>query len=230
MNTRYLLILGGVLLAVVVGAILFLQNAPVSAPLPAGATPAMVESAPPPVTGTPRSIPSAPPVKSKPASTAAQTTSAPPPLAEWELKIEQVLQSKANETETAQMLINLLPSLPKEGQAEAAQHITNLIAEPKDYVRILPLLRNPGLPEEVQDVLVTDLMNREDTVKLPALLDVAKIPNHPYHEEALTDLQIFLDQDNASNWSKWDGAVKAYLKKQQQEAATPEPVPGAPAQ
>ena len=90
---------------------------------------------------------------------------------------------------------------------------------------MLPLLRNASLPQEVQDVLVTDLMNREDTVKLPALLDVAKIPNHPYHEEALTDLQIFLDQDNAGNWSQWDTAVKAYLKKQQQELAAP-PTPG----
>jgi len=119
----------------------------------------------------------------------------------------------AENSVTAQMLINMLPTLPAEGQAEAAQHISNLI-EDKDYNRVLPLLRNASLPEEVQDVLVTDLMNRDETVKLPALLDVAKIPTHPYHEEALTDLQIFLDVDNGQDWGKWDSAVKQYLKKQ----------------
>jgi hypothetical protein len=77
-------------------------------------------------------------------------------------------------------------------------------------------------------VLVSDLMNREDQVKLPALLEIAKIPNHPYHDEAMTDLQIFLDQDNGNNWSKWDGAVREYLRKQAAEEAAanaPEPTP-----
>ena len=61
----------------------------------------------------------------------------------------------------AQMLINLLPTFPPEAPvAEAAQHISNLILD-KDYNRVLPLLKNPNLSEEVQDVLVTDLMNRE---------------------------------------------------------------------
>jgi hypothetical protein len=125
----------------------------------------------------------------------------------------------------------MLPTLPAEGQAEAAQHISNLIQD-KDYNRVMPLLRNTSLPEEVQDVLVTDLMNREDSVKLPALLEVAKLPNHPHHEEAQTDLQIFLDEDYGNNWAKWEAAMKEYLKKQAAEdaaidAATAQP--GTPA-
>jgi len=39
----------------------------------------------------------------------------------------------------------------------------------------------------VLDVLVTDLMNRDDAIKLPTLLEIAKIPNHPHREEASTD-------------------------------------------
>ena len=74
---------------------------------------------------------------------------------------------------------------------------------------------------------MNDLMNRDDAVKLPALLDLAKMPNHPHHEEALNDLQIFLDQDNGENWAKWDTSVKAYLKKQAaEEAALDAPEPG----
>lgn len=145
------------------------------------------------------------------------------PLLEWEVKIDQVLRANADEAQTAQMLINLLPGLPAAGQAEAAQHISNLIVD-KDYAKVMPLVKNPSLPEEVLDVLVTDLMNREDDVKLPALLEIAKIPNHPHHEEAVTDLQIFLDEDYGQDWRKWDVAMKAYLKKQAAENA-PEAVP-----
>ena len=92
----------------------------VATPVTVAATPAPVQA---PITGTPiakaaHPTPSVP--QGKPAGT-------PPPLADWEIKIDQVLRANANETETAQMLINLLPTLPVEGQTEAAQHIANLI-------------------------------------------------------------------------------------------------------
>ena len=59
-------------------------------------------------------------------------------------------------------------------------------------------------------------------MKLPILLDIAKIPNHPHHEEAATDLQIFLDEDYGQDWPKWDAAMKSYLKKQAAENAAAE--------
>jgi hypothetical protein len=212
MNSRPFFIFAAIVLVVVVAAVWFLQMKP--------AEPFEAVTATPP----PASSPGAPPAKAiasaatpapKIAPPAMPTTPAatPEPLPEWELKIDQVLKTNTGETEMAQMLINLLPSFPPEGQAEAAQHISNLILD-KDYNRVLPLLKNPNLSEEVQDVLVTDLMNREDSVKLPALLDIAKIPNHPYHDEALTDLQIFVGADLENDWGKWDAAVKTYLKQQ----------------
>jgi hypothetical protein len=155
----------------------------------------------------------------------------PRPLAEWELRIDEVLRSSADEKQTAKILINMLPTLPAEGQEEAAQHISNLVLD-EDYNDVLPLVRNANLPEEVLDVFVTDLMNRDDTVKLPALLDIAKIPNHPHSEEALTDLEIFLDEDFGTDFGRWETAMKAYLKKMADEeaeanAAVPPPLPGA---
>jgi hypothetical protein len=159
--------------------------------------------------------------------------SSPQPLAEWEVKIDSVLRanpdnSDAANSSTAQMLINLLPTLPPEGQAEAAQHVSNLLAD-SDYSKVLPIIKNPTMNEDVLDVFVTDLMNRDDTVKLPTLLEIAKIPNHPHREEAATDLQIFLDEDYGTDWAKWDAAMKAYLKKQAADNADTPPAPGAPA-
>lgn len=216
MKTRPVIILAIVVVAIIGAAVWFLQSTPQVPPIAPTATPIAVAPTPMPVQAPAAGTPIAKAAHPTPSVAQGRPAATPPPLADWEIKIDQVLRANANETETAQMLINLLPTLPVEGQTEAAQHIANLIVD-KDYNKIMPLLKNPSLSQEVQDVFVTDLMNREDPVKLPALLEVAKIPNHPYHEEALTDLQIFLDQDNGNNWAKWDSATKDYLKKQAAE-------------
>ena len=220
MNSRVLAILAAVVVAICGAAIWFLNSQP--------AEPVATVQDAPPTTPAPATPPKTIAVvrRDKPESMPKLETPAPgepanepaPKLAEWEVKIDQVLRANADEGQTAQMLINMLPTLPKEGQAEAAQHITNLVLD-KEYSRILPLVKNPGLAKEVLDVFVTDLMNREDTVKLPVLLDIAKIPNHPHHEEAVSDLQIFLDEDNGTDWAKWDTALKSYLKRQAAENA-----------
>jgi hypothetical protein len=228
MKPRIVAIFAVVVLAVVAGAIWFLQQQPPGAAPLVSATPAPVDYKPG-ITDT-GNVPSTPAPRETLGRNGAPNApgAAPRELTDWERKIDDVLNSKANETETAQMLINLVPTLPPDGQAEAAQHITNLILD-KDYGRVMPMLRNPALAEAVQDVLVTDLMNREDPVKLPALLEVARIPNHPYHEEAMTDLQIFLDQDNGTNWTKWDSAVRDYLRKQAADEAAANAEPATPA-
>jgi len=230
MNTRLVAILAVVVLGIVGAAIWFLQMQP---PTPAVAT---ATPAPAPRTttaGGANMIPLTPgttvaATNTSPTATPRKVVTPPRTQTEWEARIDQVLDLQAGETETAKMLINLMPTLPPDGQAEAAQHITNLVLD-KDYGLVMPMLRNTALSEGVQDVLITDLMNRDDNVKLPALLEVARIPNHPYHEEAMTDLQIFLDQDFGTNWAKWDSSMREYLRKQAAEEAAlnaPDPAPG----
>lgn len=229
MNSRPLIILAVIVLAVCGAAIWFLQSTPPPAPLPeiVMATPQPVDS----VAPAPRPS-AAPPITQEPAKAPpVMPAPAPAALADWEVKIDSILRanpdnSDAANSATAQMLINVLPTLPAEGQTEAAQHISNLLAD-SDYNKVLSIVKNPSMPEDVLDVFVTDLMNREDTVKLPTLLEIAKIPNHPHREEAATDLQIFLDEDFGTDWAKWDAAMKAYLKKQAEENA--EVAPPAPA-
>ncbi|MGB8168306.1 MAG: hypothetical protein WCF18_12485 [Chthoniobacteraceae bacterium] len=223
MNSRPLIILAAIVLAICGAAVWFLQSSPPPAPLPEimSATPGPVTSSslPPP--------PSVSAASTKPEAAVAPPTAPPPKapaqLADWEVKIDAILRanpdnSDAANSATAQMLINVLPTLPAEGQTEAAQHISNLLSD-KDYNKVLAIVKNPSMPEDVLDVFVTDLMNRDDAVKLPTLLEIAKIPNHPHREEAATDLQIFLDEDYGTDWGKWDAAMKAYLKKQAAENA-----------
>jgi hypothetical protein len=225
MNPRLLAVVAVLVLAIVGTATWFLNSQPPPPPLAgATATPAPAVNEPDTrarlATNTPQPEPVPPTDEDRPA-VVPEPRNPNKPMADWELKIDKILQTNADETQMAQMLINMLPTLPPEGQAEAAQHISNLILD-KDYSRVLPLVKNPGLPEDTLDVFVTDLMNREDTVKLPALLEIAKIPNHPHREEAATDLQIFLDEDYGTDWGKWDAAMKAYLKKQAEENAAAE--------
>jgi hypothetical protein len=216
-NNRPLLFLACIVLAIVGGTLWFLNTSRVPEPITSKPTPSPAIA----TAGTPIQSPST--SRSTPAPEIAKAqpqkpAGTPRPLQDWELRIDEVLRSNADEAQTAKILINLLPTLPPEGQEEAAQHVSNLTLD-ENYKDVLPLVKNPNLPEEVLDVFVTDLMNRDDTVKLPALLDIAKIPNHPHHEEALTDLQIFLDEDFGNDWGRWDTAMKNYLKKQAAEEA-----------
>lgn len=219
MNNRLLSILAVIALVICVGAIWFLQTGPKQAPVSSTATPA-AKATPAPVIPPPFRTTNAPPRSSNTAAAPAPKPKSEPPKppAEWEKRIDQILRADVDETATAQLLINVLPTLPPEGQAEAAQHISNLLLD-KDYGRVAPIVKNPNMPEEVLDVFVTDLMNRDDAVKLPVLLEIAKIPNHPHREESLSDLQIFLDEDYGTDWAKWEAAMKTYLAKQAAEEA-----------
>ena len=131
----------------------------------------------------------------------------------YESQIDQVLRSNVGETQTAKILINMLPTMPEDGQVEAAQHIANLLPD-SDYASVMPTLLNPNLPESVTSVLFTDLMNRSDATKLNAFLEIAKVPNHPNQEEAVSDLQIFLDHDYGTDWAQWKTAITKYIADQ----------------
>src|SRR4051812_245338 len=118
MKPKIVAIFAVVVLAVVAGAIWFLQQPPPGGAPIVTATPAPVEYKPN-ITDTTNVPPVIAPREStaRKANTAAVPGAPPRELAEWERKIDDVLNSKANETETAQMLINLVPTLPPEGQA-----------------------------------------------------------------------------------------------------------------
>jgi hypothetical protein len=177
-------------------------------PQPAAPQVAAAAATPAPVENTPALSKPAPPDN----SVAPPVPTAPPDLpAAWEGTIDGILRSNVPESQMAQMLINVLPTLPEDGQIEAANHIANLLPD-SDYSSVRPLLLNTSLPESVLSVFFTDLMNRNDPTKLNAFLEIAQIPNHPFQAEALSDLQIYVGDDFGTDWTKWKSAVAQYLK------------------
>ena len=126
-------------------------------------------------------------------------------------KVDEILGSGVPEADKAKRMIELFPTLPPNGQEEVARHLTNLLPD-QDYGLLRTYLTNASLPENVLDVLLGDVLNRPNRVKLPALLEVSRDTQHPKAAEAKDFLQLFLEQDYGSDWDKWQAGVEQWLK------------------
>ena len=208
---RKRLYLAGLAVVIVGGIVAFalLQPAPpLAAPPVAVATPTPAE--------TPLPLPTAAQEMAEASSPTPAPAAASGAVPAWENSIDSILRSNVSEAQMAQMLINILPTLPEDGQIEAANHISNLLPD-SDYNTVRPLLLNTSLPESVLSVFFTDLMNRDDSTKLNAFLDIAQLSNHPFQAEAMSDLQIYVGDNYGTDWPKWKDAVAQYLKTASQQ-------------
>jgi hypothetical protein len=159
------------------------------------------ESAPSLVTARGRS--STPPLKSVAPGTASTNL-----MANWEDKLDDVLGSDDEDTNKVKQLFEMFPRLPEEGQEEVAQHLSNLVPD-DDYTKLGQLLLDAKLPEAVLDVLMSDVLNRPNSVKLPLLLKVAQNPDHAKAEEAKDLLELYLDEEDPA---KWPEKMQEWLK------------------
>ena len=158
------------------------------------------------------------PAPAKAAATALVTTSVPVQglITNWEERIDDLLTAEGAEDKKAVEMLAMLPNLPEDGQVEAAQHISNLLPD-EQYAALSPVLTNAHTAEAVLDVLMTDVLNRPNGVKLNTLLDVARVPNHPKAEEARDVLEVFVDENYGEDWTAWSNAVQKWLKENPDE-------------
>ena len=129
----------------------------------------------------------------------------------WEDKVDEILGSTNSESDKAKQMLEMFPQLPADGQEEVAHHLSNLLPD-QDYGLMQAYLTNAALPEEVLDVLLGDVLNRPNSLKLPALLAVARTPQHPKAAEARDFLELFLEEDYGDDWGKWQGSMEQWLK------------------
>lgn len=132
-------------------------------------------------------------------------------LTNWEDRVDTILGSDADEAEKARQMLEMFPLLPADGQLEVAQHLSNLVTD-ENYAPLGALLTNAALPEDVLDVLVSDVLNRPNSLKLPVLLDLAQNPQHPKAGEAKDLLELFLEEDYGDNWTAWQSGVQKWLQ------------------
>jgi hypothetical protein len=130
---------------------------------------------------------------------------------DWEEKIDDIVGGDDPDTNKVAKLYALFPSLPPDGQEEAAQHLSNLVDD-EDYKPLGEMLKNDKLPEGVLDELLADALNRPNNLKLPLLLAVASDANHAKHEEAKDLLELYLGDDYGTDWNTWGQHMTNWLQ------------------
>jgi hypothetical protein len=132
-------------------------------------------------------------------------------IPDWEEKVDAILTSEIPDNEKAKKMLELFPQLSPEAQEEVAHHLSNLVPD-EEYAPLGNYLTNAALPEAVLDVLLEDVFNRPNSVKLPRLLDIASNPQHPKASESKDVLELFLEEDYGTDWSKWRQKMDEWLK------------------
>jgi hypothetical protein len=129
----------------------------------------------------------------------------------WENQVRTLLASNLPESEVARKLLELFPTLPDEGQAQVARQLSATLSD-ADYPMLAQYLMDPFVSEAVQDVLLTGLLDRSDTIKAPLLLAVAMDQEHPKAEDARLYLELLIGQDLGDDPAAWPGTVQLWLE------------------
>ena len=129
----------------------------------------------------------------------------------WEDKLDEILLSDTETNKKGEDLLELMPTVPQEAQVELAGHIVNLLDD-EHFSSATKYLTNAEVPEAVSSVLMTDLYNRPNPLKLPLALAVARNEKHPLHSEAKDLLELYIEEDHGTDWSAWETSMNAWLK------------------
>jgi hypothetical protein len=134
-----------------------------------------------------------------------------PAAASWDDKLDQILGADNDDKVKVQQLLAAFPSMPPEVQGVTAQHLVNLLSD-DDYAPLGKMLADPKSAPQVLDVLIGDVLNRPNPVKLPLLLQVASAPDHPKAGEAKDLLELYLGADYGSDWQMWQSKMQQWLQ------------------
>jgi hypothetical protein len=137
--------------------------------------------------------------------------SAEPSAEAWSEAIDTVLRDDTDSTAKSKRLIEMYGHLPASLQTEAAQHLVNFATDEHPEPVLEPLMKS-GSTETAQGVLLLGLLQREDSIRLPALLQLARDPDHTANADALQYLHFLLEQNHGNDWTQWEHAIEARLK------------------
>lgn len=134
----------------------------------------------------------------------------------WEKEVNEVLASQASDDEIADKLLKLYPQVPAEAQAdlfvEITQHVSN-----QDYSKLANVLTNSTSPKEVLDVLLNDLIDRPDKLRMPLLMELMRDKQNPKSEEAHDFLEVIIGDDYGEDWDLWSKKVAEWMARHPDE-------------
>ncbi len=130
---------------------------------------------------------------------------------DWEKQLDDVLLSDTDANSKADHILAMIPNAPAGAQVELSQHLVNMVQD-DHYDGAAELLTNAATPAAVSTVLMNDLLNRNNTLKLPMLLAVARDDDHPLKDQAREMLELLIQEDNGTNWDQWSASIDTWLQ------------------
>jgi hypothetical protein len=134
-----------------------------------------------------------------------------PPKAAYEKEII-ALANRADlpDLEKAKSLLARVGWLPPQGKTLAMEHATQLIPD-ASYAQMRPWLFQLATSSELRETLLTDVLSRSESVRMPTLVEMLRQPPNEAQQEVREILVAYLDQDAGEDVTKWDAAVKKFL-------------------
>jgi hypothetical protein len=134
-----------------------------------------------------------------------------PASAAWEQELDNILLSNDDDNTKADRILALIPTAPADAQVELSQHLVNMVRD-DHYDGAAQLLTNATTSPAVSSVLMNDLLNRNNTLKLPMLLAVARDDDHPLKDQAREMLELLIQEDDGNNWDQWSASIDTWLQ------------------
>jgi hypothetical protein len=232
LGPKILLAVGVLATVVAVGFWLARHFVEPSVPMTDAAPEVDIAAKPPRSSSTPGDTPASPPAGSRKSYRPAELATGPDPiqsavgtpplLAEWENRIDDILRLESEPSTAGKRLMELLPQLPADGRVEALEHAANLIGD-EDYAPLGRLLSDPKTSEEELEILMRDVLNRSNELKLPLLLQVARTSGHLKATESREILEVFLGEDYGDDWTTWQAKVTEFIKENPEPSAADHP-------
>ena len=132
-------------------------------------------------------------------------------ITNWDEQVERILNAPSSNREKSGSLLAIFPLLPEDGQTEVAATISTLLPD-DEYAQLGQYLTNSATAEPVRQLLMSELLTRSDPIRLPWLLELARSEQGPQAAEARGLLQVLLDEDNGSDWQRWQAKMEQHLQ------------------
>jgi hypothetical protein len=127
-----------------------------------------------------------------------------------EAQISEVTGSKQTAGEKAAELFKIFAQLDAPGQRKVALAAVQQVDD-ANHALIGKHLLDAKLDPRVLSVFMTDTLKRQNSIRLPLLLELAQRDGHPLQTESRELLAALLQKNHGTNWTQWQAAVTAQI-------------------
>ncbi len=121
-----------------------------------------------------------------------------------------VTNAAISQVEKVQGLLLMIRGEEREGQRKIAHAVMRHVDD-DSFVLVRRLLMDPGWHAQIHSVWMTTTLKQKNAVKMPALLELARMEKHPLQDEARQLLGHLFKTDHGENWGAWEKAMTNWL-------------------